>query len=106
MDHNQYLKKLTKCAIWKLGDLVKDARGAKKRVDNPTYPVELVELALNPTACEHCGRICDRPPTVDMRRHNQHWICKCNTCKLFKDPETNKFNLKAVSINAWMRKNR
>lgn len=104
MDHNTFLEKLSRLASWKLGDLTRPGRGPKKPVDNDTYPVELVEVYDRPSACEHCGKICDNKPGVDIQRREGSWIRKCLDCKLYQHPDTGEYTMRGVEISAHLRK--
>lgn len=105
MDHNTFLEKLSRLAHWRLGDLSSNqGRGRRCEAENDTFPVELVELHDRPAACKHCGKICDRPPTYTHSRESNQWLCKCEDCKLCRDPETGRFDMKPVSLYAYIRK--
>jgi hypothetical protein len=122
MDNEEFKRRLSEVADWKLPDTPRETslnqkkkRGRKSAEDvyqetreeiffeefggvNPTYPPMLLKVKRQPTVCE-CGRVCEHGCEKEAKLYEtktkNHWKVKCKTCGMTQDPYTGEFNLNA-----------
>lgn len=61
----------------------------------------LDHIVYPPSACEDCGRMCDKPRTTSARKNQtpiSHWRWQCNICRLYWNPETGAYDLNSASL--------
>lgn len=120
MDNEEFKRKLTEVADWKIPDTpretslnAKKKRGRKSHEDeymelreeifyeefggvNPTYPPMLLKLKIQSCACEDCGKVCKEGRKKEKKLYDSnrlHWREKCVTCGMTKNPWTGAFDL-------------
>ena len=120
MDNEEFKRKLTEVADWKIPDTpretslnAKKKRGRKSNEDeymelreeifyeefggvNPTYPPMLLKLKVQACDCEDCGKTCEEGRKKEKKLYDSnrlHWREKCITCGMSKNPWTGAFDL-------------
>ena len=120
MDDEEFRRRLSEVAEWKLPDSPRDAslnakkkRGRKSKEEqyqdehqevfmelfegvNPTYAPLLTRVKYTPTTCE-CGRVCssgcEKEAKLCKTKDKTIWKWKCKTCGLTQDPYTGEYTL-------------
>lgn len=121
MDDEEFKRKLSEVAEWKLPDTpretslnAKKKRGRKSNEEqymelreelfheefggvNPTYAPMLTRVKYKPTTCEDCGECCPKGREKEAKLHKKNgktvWRQKCVTCNKFQNPFNGKFEL-------------
>jgi hypothetical protein len=120
MDDEEFKRRLSEVAEWRLPDTPRDTsanakkkRGRKSNEDeymelreqifheefggtNPTYTPMLTRIKYTPTTCE-CGRVCKDGCQKEAKLYETQtgicWRVKCKTCGMTQDPYTGDFTL-------------
>lgn len=125
MNNEEFKKKLSEVAEWKIPDTpretslnAKKKRGRKSAEDeyqelreemfyeefggvNPTYPPMLIKLKNAACTCNDCGASCPNGRKKEKKlyetgsKKKRNWREKCITCGLHQNPFTGKFELTA-----------
>ena len=127
MDEEQYRRRLSEVAEWripevKLTALEKKQRGRRSNEEqyqekheqafmelfdgvNPTHPIQVDQVKTIAEICQDCGRVCETGRRQEYKlytgKKGSAWREKCLNCGFFKDPRNGRFNIdcnKAITL--------
>lgn len=126
MDNEEFKQRLSQVSEWIIPEIEvkkavrKQIKAAKKNIQkeddndqeelfldmfqgvNPTTPLAVIKLKIQPVDCEDCGKHCENGRRVEIKRYHtveSHWRKSCVTCKMGQDPFTGNWDVPIAKLS-------